>query len=148
MEEKGLTPDGVQSVEDLHKLPFLTKDDLRDAYPYRPRAHAGTVPHADAAYQDCPRADEAAVPYLGRPAIHLADGHLPAGPWRGVPDRPQLRGRPGRAPAPVAAGAPGTLCRWRRTGKCISHGARGAGRARRRSARPARCSRPAYGPCG
>ena len=34
MEEKGLTPDGVQSVEDLHKLPFLTKDDLRDAYPY------------------------------------------------------------------------------------------------------------------
>ena len=34
MEEKGLTPDDVQSVEDLHKLPFLTKDDLRDAYPY------------------------------------------------------------------------------------------------------------------
>jgi phenylacetate-CoA ligase len=34
MEEKGLTPDDVQSTDDLHKLPFLTKADLRDAYPY------------------------------------------------------------------------------------------------------------------
>ena len=34
MEEKGVTPDDVKSVDDLHKLPFLTKDDLRDAYPY------------------------------------------------------------------------------------------------------------------
>lgn len=34
MEEKGLTPADIQSVDDLHKLPFLTKADLRDAYPY------------------------------------------------------------------------------------------------------------------
>ncbi|MBQ2989907.1 MAG: phenylacetate--CoA ligase [Clostridia bacterium] len=34
MEEKGVTPDDVKSVDDLHKLPFLTKADLRDAYPY------------------------------------------------------------------------------------------------------------------
>ncbi|HIX58887.1 MAG TPA: phenylacetate--CoA ligase [Candidatus Blautia gallistercoris] len=34
MEEKGLTPADIQSVADLHKLPFLTKDDLREAYPY------------------------------------------------------------------------------------------------------------------
>ncbi len=34
MEEKGITPDDIQSVDDLHKLPFLTKDDLREAYPY------------------------------------------------------------------------------------------------------------------
>ncbi|MBE6678446.1 MAG: phenylacetate--CoA ligase, partial [Ruminococcaceae bacterium] len=34
MEEKGVTPDDIKSVEDLHKLPFLTKDDLREAYPY------------------------------------------------------------------------------------------------------------------
>ena len=34
MEEKGVAPGDVQSVADLHKLPFLTKDDLRDAYPY------------------------------------------------------------------------------------------------------------------
>ena len=34
MEEKGLTPDDIQSIDDLHKLPFLSKADLRDAYPY------------------------------------------------------------------------------------------------------------------
>ena len=34
MQEKGLTPEDIQSVDDLHKLPFLTKDDLREAYPY------------------------------------------------------------------------------------------------------------------
>ena len=34
MDEKGVKPEDIQSVEDLHKLPFLTKDDLRDAYPY------------------------------------------------------------------------------------------------------------------
>ncbi|MDE6531214.1 MAG: phenylacetate--CoA ligase, partial [Lachnospiraceae bacterium] len=34
MEEKGVTPEDIKSIDDLHKLPFLTKDDLRDAYPY------------------------------------------------------------------------------------------------------------------
>ncbi len=34
MEEKGVTPEDIRSVDDLHKLPFLTKADLRDAYPY------------------------------------------------------------------------------------------------------------------
>lgn len=34
MEEKGVTPDDIKGLEDLHKLPFLTKADLRDAYPY------------------------------------------------------------------------------------------------------------------
>ena len=34
MDEKGVTPDDIKSIEDLHKLPFLTKDDLREAYPY------------------------------------------------------------------------------------------------------------------
>ena len=34
MEEKGVTPDDIKGVEDLHKLPFLSKADLRDAYPY------------------------------------------------------------------------------------------------------------------
>lgn len=34
MEEKGVTPDDIKGIEDLHKLPFITKDDLRDAYPY------------------------------------------------------------------------------------------------------------------
>lgn len=34
MEEKGVTPDDIKSTDDLHKLPFLTKADLREAYPY------------------------------------------------------------------------------------------------------------------
>ncbi len=34
MNERGLTPDDIQSLDDLKKLPFLTKDDLRDQYPY------------------------------------------------------------------------------------------------------------------
>ena len=34
MEEKGVTPDDIKGVDDLHKLPFVTKDDLREAYPY------------------------------------------------------------------------------------------------------------------
>lgn len=34
MEAKGVTPDDIHGVDDLHKLPFLTKDDLRDQYPY------------------------------------------------------------------------------------------------------------------
>ena len=34
MEEKGLTPDDIRGKEDLYKLPFLSKADLREAYPY------------------------------------------------------------------------------------------------------------------
>lgn len=34
MEEKGIVPADIESVNDLYKLPFLTKTDLRDAYPY------------------------------------------------------------------------------------------------------------------
>ena len=34
MDEKGVKPEDIKSVDDLHKLPFLTKSDLRDAYPY------------------------------------------------------------------------------------------------------------------
>ena len=34
MQELGLTPDDIRSVEDITKLPFTTKQDLRDNYPY------------------------------------------------------------------------------------------------------------------
>ena len=34
MEQKGVKPEDIQSVDDIRKLPFLTKDDLREAYPY------------------------------------------------------------------------------------------------------------------
>ena len=33
MDEIGLTPDDIKGIEDLHKLPFLTKDFLRENYP-------------------------------------------------------------------------------------------------------------------
>ena len=34
MEAAGVTPEDIKSIEDLHKLPFVTKADLREAYPY------------------------------------------------------------------------------------------------------------------
>lgn len=34
MEEAGVTPDDIKTVDDLCKLPFLSKADLREAYPY------------------------------------------------------------------------------------------------------------------
>ncbi|MDR0942907.1 MAG: phenylacetate--CoA ligase [Ruminococcus sp.] len=34
MIEQGVTPDDIKSVADLHKLPFVMKQDLRDTYPY------------------------------------------------------------------------------------------------------------------
>ncbi len=34
MEEKGVTCEDIKSIDDLHKLPFLSKADLREAYPY------------------------------------------------------------------------------------------------------------------
>lgn len=34
MEDLGVTPEDIHGIEDVHKLPFLTKDDLRDQYPY------------------------------------------------------------------------------------------------------------------
>ena len=34
MDKMGIKPEDINSIEDLHKLPFLTKADLREAYPY------------------------------------------------------------------------------------------------------------------
>ena len=34
MDEKGVKPEDIKSIDDLHKLPFISKADLRDAYPY------------------------------------------------------------------------------------------------------------------
>ena len=34
MDEKGVKPEDIHGIDDLHLLPFLTKADLRDAYPY------------------------------------------------------------------------------------------------------------------
>jgi phenylacetate-CoA ligase len=34
MDKHGVKPEDVQTTDDLHKLPFISKDDLREAYPY------------------------------------------------------------------------------------------------------------------
>lgn len=34
MQEKGVEPGDIRGIEDLYKLPFVKKDDLRDEYPY------------------------------------------------------------------------------------------------------------------
>ena len=34
MDKKGVKPEDIKGIEDLHKLPFIEKSDLRDAYPY------------------------------------------------------------------------------------------------------------------
>lgn len=34
MDELGVKPEDIKGIEDLHKLPFINKDDLRDQYPY------------------------------------------------------------------------------------------------------------------
>ena len=33
-EENGLSPDDIKSLDDLKKIPFTTKQDLRDTYPF------------------------------------------------------------------------------------------------------------------
>ena len=34
MDKKGVRPEDIRGIEDLHKLPFLSKSDLRETYPY------------------------------------------------------------------------------------------------------------------
>ncbi len=34
MQRAGIDPSDIKGIEDLHKLPFTTKDDLRDTYPF------------------------------------------------------------------------------------------------------------------
>ncbi len=34
MDEAGVKPEAIKGIEDLHKLPFINKNDLRDQYPY------------------------------------------------------------------------------------------------------------------
>ncbi len=34
MDEKGVKPEDIKGIDDIHKLPFISKSDLRDAYPY------------------------------------------------------------------------------------------------------------------
>lgn len=35
LKDNGITADSIQSLDDLQKIPFTTKDDLRNNYPFR-----------------------------------------------------------------------------------------------------------------
>lgn len=41
MDELGVKPEDIKSIDDIHRLPFTTKQDLRDEYPFGLEA----VPH-------------------------------------------------------------------------------------------------------
>ena len=34
MQQMGIEPGDIKGIEDLHKLPYTTKNDLRDTYPF------------------------------------------------------------------------------------------------------------------
>ena len=34
MDKKGITPEDIKSIDDIHLLPFTTKNDLREEYPF------------------------------------------------------------------------------------------------------------------
>ena len=38
LQELDIRPDDIQTIEDITKLPFTTKKDLRDNYPFGPRS--------------------------------------------------------------------------------------------------------------
>ena len=41
--EAGVTPDDLNSLEDLAKFPFVVKQDMRDAYPFGGGLHCSTA---------------------------------------------------------------------------------------------------------
>ena len=56
MQYAGVEPDDIQTLEDIRKLPFTVKDDLRDNYPYGMlavplseivRIHSSSVPRVN-----------------------------------------------------------------------------------------------------
>ena len=92
MEEKGVRPEDIKSVADLHKLPFLSKKDLRNAYPYGMLA----VP-----LKDCVR-------------IHSTSGTAAPGPsWRqGAPLKMCARFPTATAFSPAGQGWTAAPTRW------------------------------------
>ena len=47
MQERDLCPDDIQSIEDITKLPFTTKQDLRDNYPRISLKSSGFMPRRE-----------------------------------------------------------------------------------------------------
>ena len=73
MQEMDLSPDDIQTIEDIVKLPFTTKQDLRDNYPYglqaapaseivRVHASSGTNPSPASCYDKKEHYDKPSSP--------------------------------------------------------------------------------------
>ena len=75
MEEKGVTPDDIKSVDDLHKLPFLFKKDLRDAYPYgllgKPLKDCVVTPHREQQEKELLLITHSMISTFGKTAAHV-----------------------------------------------------------------------------
>ena len=65
MQEMDITPEDIQSIDDIVKLPFTTKQDLRDNYPYGLQARI--------AYSIVPSFEVAAPPTLQGKIIFPSD---------------------------------------------------------------------------
>ena len=88
MEAKGVTPDDIKSSDDLWKRPFLSKADLREAYPY------GLMGKP---LKDCVR-------------IQSTSGTTASGWWPSIPSTTSTCGRT-VAPGPLwRRGAPTRTC--------------------------------------
>ena len=70
MDAAGIKPEDIKSVDDLIKLPFTTKQDLRDNYPYGMNA----VPMSDVVRYTHLREQAASRPLLRIHSVTLMSG--------------------------------------------------------------------------
>ena len=105
LEERGLSPDSISSIQDIAKLPFTVKTDLRDTYPFGLFASPHGRGRAPARLQRHHRQAHRGGLHAGRPGrLDLGDGaqlrRLRPAPRRHRPERLRLRAvhrRAGRA---------------------------------------------------
>ena len=98
MQEMGITPDDINSIDDIVKLPFTTKHDLRDNYPFglcavpmsqivRIHASSGTTgrtcPHGRNVYPVLLQPTEQVVPIYFR---CLTDTGFSRADWARMPE--------------------------------------------------------------
>ena len=77
LQELDIRPDDIQTIEDIKKLPFTTKKDLRDNYPFGLQA----APQSEISACMPPAAPRAILPSWATPARTSACG---VSAWRAV----------------------------------------------------------------
>lgn len=65
MDEAGVKPEDIHGIEDLHKLPFITKDDLRGSVSLRAGGGAAVRVRAHPVYQRHHRTPGCGILYSG-----------------------------------------------------------------------------------